>query len=180
VSGSPLGSLAGLLALTLAGGLTLGTASSLHAQPAGKPTPLLEDDLRANRRTVIDAPKDSLDADLDAALGGPEGFSTKELARVEDRLREELKRNRPRASPRLVVFLYPGRISIERLRSMREIFVDIELTIDPCARSLCDDALAKHVELVGRAVGEAQVKGPSFTIVYKGLTLKAETDVRGD
>jgi hypothetical protein len=147
---------------------------------ADSSTPLLEDDLRANKRKTIDTPKDSLDADLDAALGGPQGFSTQALAAVEDRLRAELRRDRPRASPRLVVFLYPGRVSAERLKAMREVNVDIELTIDPCSRSLCDDALGKHLELVGRAVGEPMVRGQGFSIVYKTLTLKAETDVRGD
>ena len=158
----------------------LGAASNSRGVAAEPPTPLLSDDLRANKRTVIDAPKDALDADLDAALGGPEGFSTKELARVEDRLKAELERDRPRASPRLVVFMYPGRVSAERLRAMREVFVDIELTIDPCSRTVCEDALGRHVELVGRAVGEAVVRAQSFSIVYKTLTLKAETDVRGE
>src|SRR5689334_19220587 len=130
---------------TLAGLACVGVllAGPLRAEPT---TPLLEDDLRANRRKTIDAPKDQLDADLDAALGGPQGFSTKALARIEDRLKEELRRDRPRASPRLVVFLYPGRVSAERLKAMREINVDMELTIDPCSRSVCDDALARHVE----------------------------------
>ncbi len=63
---------------------------------------------------------------------------------------------------------------------MREVFVDIELTIDPCSRSVCDDALAKHVELVGRAVGDASQRGEGYTVSYKNLTLKAETDVRGE
>ena len=155
-------------------------AASAPSARAEKPTPLLEDDLRANRRTVIDAPKDALDSDLDAVLGGPQGFSTKELARVEDKLKAELQRDRPRASPRLVVFMYPGKVSAERLRAMREVFVDIELTIDPCSRSVCDEALGKHIEMIGRAVGVPVVKAQSFSIVYKNLTLKAETDVRGD
>lgn len=154
----------------------LGVAPA-RAEPS---TPLLQDDLRAGKRTTIDAPKDSLDAELDSALGDAQGFSTKSLAAVEDRLRDELRRERPRASPRLVVFVYPGRVSMERLRAMREIFVDIELTIDPCSRSLCDDALAHHVELVGRAVGQPSLRGPGYTLTYKTLTLKAETDVRGD
>jgi len=155
----------------------LGALSGLaNAEPN---TPLLEDDLRANKRKLIDAPKDSLDSDLDAALGGPAGFSTKTLALVEDRLKSELRRDRPRASPRLVVFVYPGRISAERLRAMREVNVDMELTIDPCSRSVCDDALGKHLELVGRAVGDATARGDGFTVTYKTLTLKAETDVRG-
>jgi hypothetical protein len=160
--------------------LLLCVATVARPAAADSSTPLLEDDLRAGKRKTIDAPKDALDADLDAALGGPQGFSTKALAAVEDRLRAELRRDRPRASPRLVVFLYPGRVSAERLKAMREVNVDIELTIDPCSRSLCDDAIGKHLELVGRAVGDAVVRGEGFSIVYKSLTLKAETDVRGD
>ncbi len=147
---------------------------------ADKPTPLLEDDLRANKRKTIDAPVDAEDAALDAVLGGPKGFSTQELGAVEDRLRAVLKRDRPRTSPRLVVFLYPGRVSAERLKAMREVFVDIELTIDPCPRSLCDDALATHLEMVGRAVGAPAHRTAEFSLVYKMLTLTAESDVRGE
>ena len=113
----------------------------------------MQDDLAKNQRTRIDAPKDSFDADLDAALGGAQGFSTKPLEQIEDRIRAELRRDRPRASPRLIVFLYPGRVSAEKLKAMREINVDIELVMDPCDRSVCNEAVAKHIELVGRAVG---------------------------
>jgi hypothetical protein len=146
---------------------------------ADQNTPLLEDDLRANKRKTIDA-KDPADAELDAALGDSGGFSTKALASVEDRIRDELRRDRPRASPRLVVFMYPGRVSKERLKAMREVNVDVELTIDPCSRTVCDDALGKHIEIVGRAIGQPVLKGDGFSIVYRTLTLKAETDVRGD
>jgi hypothetical protein len=160
----------------------ISVALALVAVPVGAEptTPLLEDDLRANRRRAIDTPKDALDASLDAALGGPQGFSTRALLQVEERLRSELKRDRPRASPRLVVFLYPGRVSPERLRAMREVFVDIELTIDPCARSVCDEALGRHIEMIGRAIGDTTVRGDGFSILFKNLTLKAETDVRGE
>src|SRR5215475_6183946 len=89
-------------------------------------TTLLQDDLAKNQRTKIDAPKDAFDSDLDAALGGPQGFSTKPLEQIEDRIRAELRRDRPRATPRLIVFLYPGRVSAEKLKAMREINVDIE------------------------------------------------------
>src|SRR5260370_42077669 len=90
-------------------------------------TTRLQDDLAKNQRTRIDAPKDAFDADLDAALGGPQGFSTKPLEQVEDRIRAELRRDRPRASPRLIVFLDPGRVDAERLKGMRNIDVGIEL-----------------------------------------------------
>ena len=84
-------------------------------------TTLLQDDLSKNQRTRIDAPKDAFDSDLDAALGGPQGFSTKPLEQIEDRIRAELRRDCPRATPRLIVFLYPGRTSAEKLKAMREI-----------------------------------------------------------
>ena len=170
-----------LLATVAGWGAGWGVVGSARADKA---TPLLEDDLRANKRTAIDAPATTEagadDAALDAMLGGPRGFSTRELAAAEDRLRAELKRDRPRTSPRLVVFLYPGRVSAERLKVMREVFVDIELTIDPCSRSVCDDALAHHLEMVGRAVAQPAIRTAEFALVYKTLTLKAETDVRGD
>src|SRR3954468_17179243 len=88
-------------------------------------TPLLQDDLSKNQRTRIDAPKHAFDADLDAALGGPQGFSTKELEKIEERMKAELRRDRPRATPRIILFMYPGRISAEKLKSLAEINVDI-------------------------------------------------------
>ncbi len=156
--------------------LVLLSASLAHAQPA-KETTLLQDDLSSNRRTKIDAPKDSLDSALDDALGGPQGFSTRELEKIEDRIRAELKRDRPRASPRLIMFLYPGRIGIEKLKSMSEVNVDIELVMDPCDRSLCKDAVAKHIELVGRSVGQPQLSAPGYKISFKLLTLKTSTQM---
>src|SRR5690242_8481756 len=81
---------------------------------ADKTTPLLQDDLQHNKRTKIDGQDDM---GLDALVGGG-GFSTKPLDTVEDRLRAELGRNRPRATPRMVLFLYPGRVDVEKLRAM--------------------------------------------------------------
>jgi hypothetical protein len=159
------------VALCLGAGVALGQ---------GRPTPLLEDDLKAGRRTKIDAPKDELDAALDGALGKPSGFSTAELERLEDRLRQGLKRERPRATPRLIVFLYPGKVSAERLRSLAEINVDIELVIDPCERAVCQDAVARHIELVGQAVGQPVFAGQGYKLIYKTLTLKTVTAMAGD
>src|SRR6516162_10070009 len=104
-----------LLALAL-----LGTPAQ-----ADKTTPLLQDDLQHNRRTKIDGQDDM---GLDSLVGGG-GFSTKPLDGVEDRLRAELGRNRPRATPRIVLFLYPGRVDVEKLRAMSEINVDIQLVM---------------------------------------------------
>jgi hypothetical protein len=156
-------------------GLELG-AGVAWAQPA-KETPLLQDDLQSNRRTKIDAPKDSLDSALDDALGGPAGFSTRELEKIEDKIRAELKRDRPRATPRLIVFMYPGRISAEKLRSMSEVNVDMELIMDPCERTVCKEAVAKHIELVGRAVGQSVLAQPGYKLLFKLLTLKTSVQM---
>lgn len=155
------------------------TAHGAWAQ--GKPTPIYEDDFATGKRTKIDAPTDELDAQLDAALGGPQGFSTRDLEQIENRLRAELERQRPRATPKLVVFLYPGRVSAERLKSMAEIDVDIELLIDPCDRTVCREAVARHLELVGRAVGKAVYASAGYKLVFKTLTLEAAGGgARGD
>ena len=143
-------------------------------------TTLLQDDLAKNQRTRIDAPTDAFDADLDAALGGPQGFSTKPLEQIEDRIRAELRRDRPRASPRLIVFLYPGRVSAEKLKAMRDINVDIELVMDPCDRSVCREAVGKHIELVGRAVGQPSVSGAGWRMSLQTLTLKTQTTLHDD
>ena len=135
-------------------------------------TPLLQDDLAANKRTRIDAADDG----LDALMGGSgSGFSTRKLETVEDRLRADLKRERPRATPRLVIFLYPGKVSAQRLRALSEIFVDMELVIDPCDRSVCRDAVAHHIEMVGRAVGQAVIATQDYKIVFKDLRLQTST-----
>jgi len=147
---------------------------------SSRETPLLQDDLARNQRTRIDAPKDAFDADLDAALGGPQGFSTRPLEQIEDRIRGELKRDRPRATPRLIVFLYPGRVDAERLKAMRDINVDIELVMDPCDRSVCKEAVAKHIELIGRAVGQPTLSGPSWRLSFQTLTLKTSTTLHDD
>ena len=154
----------------------LAISATAAAQPA-RETPLYTDDLSQNKKTRIDAPTDSLDAQLDAALGGPQGFSTQELEKIEQRLRAELQRVHPRATPRLIVFLYPGKITVERLRSLSEVDVDLELVMDPCERSVCRDAVGKHIELVGRAVGAAALAEPGHKLVFKTLTLSTSTQM---
>jgi hypothetical protein len=155
-------------------------ATPVSARAQGKPTPMYQDDFATGKRTKIDAPTDELDAQLDQALGGPQGFSTRDLEQIENRLRAELKRERPRATPKLVVFLYPGRVSAERLKAMSEIDVDIDLLIDPCDRAVCRDAVGRHIELVGRAVARAIYASPSYKLVFKTLTLEAAGGARGD
>ena len=167
-------------AFWLAGGALL-AALAAGARPAGaQTTPLLEVDLRAGKTTRIDAPTDAADAELDAALGralGSSGssFSTRELERVEQKLVADLKRERPRATLELIVFLYPGRVSAERLKSMSEVNVDIELVIDPCDRAVCRDAVGRQIELVGRAVGRPVLETARYRLVWKSLILKTMT-----
>src|SRR5687768_4354621 len=148
-----------------------------HAQPAVRPTPLLHSDLQSGKKTKIDAPQNDLDSALDAALGGPQGFSTRELEAIDTKIRNELKRDRPRATPRIVLFLYPGKISVEKLKSMTEIFVDVELVMDPCERTVCREAVGKHIELVGRAIGQPSVSGPGYKLAFQNLTLKTQVQM---
>jgi hypothetical protein len=150
-----------------------------RAQTAHETT-LYQDDLAKNQRTRIDAPKDAFDAQLDAALGGPQGFSTKALEQIEERIKQELKRDRPRATPRVILFLYPGRIDAERLKALTEVNVDIELIMDPCDRNVCKEAVAKHIELVGRAVGQPVVSTANFRMIFQTLTLKTSTTMHDD
>jgi hypothetical protein len=156
--------------------LLVGLSLCATALADQRPTPLLQDDLSSNKRTKIDAAKDDLDSQLDSALGGPQGFSTQELEKIEDRIRAELKRDRPRATPRLIVFLYPGKISVEKLKGMREINIEIELVMDPCERSVCRESVARHIELVGRSVGASTLSGPGHKVLFKNLSL--ETSVQ--
>jgi hypothetical protein len=150
-----------------------------RAQTAHETT-LYRDDLAKNQRTRIDAPKDAFDAQLDDALGGPQGFSTKALEKIEERIKQELRRDRPRATPRVILFLYPGRIDAERLKALTEVNVDIELIMDPCDRNVCREAVAKHIELVGRAVGQPIVSAPNFRMIFQTLTLKTSTTLHDD
>jgi hypothetical protein len=143
---------------------------------ADKTTPLLQDDLQNNRRTKIDASNGEMD--LDSIMGGSGGgFSTKQLDAVEDRLRNELRKDRPRATPRLVLFLYPGRVDIEKLRALSQINVDMQLVMDPCERSVCREAVGKHIEMVGRAVGNPQIATQNYKISFQNLTLQTSVQM---
>ncbi len=155
-----------------------GLSMSLLLTPAGvwaqRTTQLLQDDLQQNHRTKIDGDSDD---SLDAAMGGGGGFSTKTIDQVEDRLRAELTRNHPRAIPRLVIFLYPGRIDMEALRGLQEVDVDVQVVMDPCERSVCREAVAKHIEMVGRAIGKSVYPSPSYKLVWKTLQLTTSTQL---
>ncbi|HEY3359989.1 MAG TPA: hypothetical protein VGQ83_42450 [Polyangia bacterium] len=169
-------------------GLALVCVAADASQPR-KGTALLEVDLRAGKKTRIDAAQggDALDAEMDAVLGRAgaknQSFTTKELELIEEKMVANLRRERPRATPHLIVFVYPGRVSPEKLKLLSEVFVDIEILIDPCERSLCRDAVARHIEMVGQAVQKAEVKTARWTLVYKQLILRTATrfrDTEGD
>ena len=150
------------------------------AAPPGRGTPLLETDLRAGTKVRIDqTAKDAIDAEMDAVLSRAgarsEHFSTRELEVVEQRLLAELKKERPRATPHIIVFLYPGRITPERLKVLSEIYVDVEILIDPCERAVCRDAVARHIELVGRAVGRPERRSRQYTLIFKTLVIRTKT-----
>jgi hypothetical protein len=157
----------------------LGVSASAAAQ-TNRETRLLEVVLRPGRTESIDrreSPAQSeLDAELDRALGGvaaaERSFSTRILEPIELRIIAEERRERLRAQPELIIFLYPGRVSAERLRTLTEVFVDLELVIDPCDRSVCREAVAHHIEVVGRAVGQAAVQTPRYKLVWKTLIIK--------
>jgi hypothetical protein len=143
----------------------------------GRETPLLEVDLRAGTKSAIDK-RSAAESELDAALGqaigaGERSFSTKVLEQIEERLVGELRRERPRATPGLIIFLYPGSVSAEKLRSLAEVAVDIELVIDPCERTVCREAVARHIELVGRAVQNPVVQTPRYKLSWKTLIIQA-------
>jgi hypothetical protein len=164
-------------------GLALVCVAADASQPR-KGTALLEVDVRANTKTRIDGDQggDALDAEMDAVLGRAgaknQSFTTKELETIEEKLIASVRRERPRATPHLIVFVYPGRVSPEKLRTLSEVFVDIEILIDPCERSVCRDAVARHIELVGQAVGRAEVKTARYTLVYKNLIVRTITHFR--
>jgi hypothetical protein len=156
---------------------------SVEAAQPRKGTALMENDLRAGKKTRIDAAGgDALDAEMDAVLGRAgaksQSFSTKELEIIEQRLLGDLKRERPRATPHLIVFVYPGRITPEKLKVLSEVFVDLEILLDPCERSVCRDAVARHIELVGRAVGKAERQTRVYKLVFKTLILRTKVTFR--
>jgi hypothetical protein len=146
----------------------------------GRETPLLEVDLRKGSKQSIDQAASKEEAELDAALGsaigaGDRSFSTQVLDGVEQKLVAEEKRERPRATPGMIIFLYPGRVSAEKLKTLSEVFVDIELVIDPCERAVCREAMAKQIELVGRAVGRPQLATARYKLSWKTLIMHAAT-----
>lgn len=162
--------------------LTLVLSSLPPAYATADQTSLLRVDLKTGRRqridsrAVADLNDDSLDALLDSKLG--KRFSTQDLEQIERALRRYLRERRPRGEPRLLLFLYPGRITRARLRDLREVVVDIDLLIDPCSRSVCRDAMARQIELLGRTIKASTIRGRSYQIRFNSVMLRAKTDLR--
>ena len=153
------------------------------ARPAAadpRPTSLLEVDLKTGTRRAFDGgkPKTRADKALDALLDETTGesFSSKELKKVSAALRRFLRSNRSRALPRMILFLYPGRISRNALRELREVNVNVELVVDPCQRTVCREAVGRHLELLGRSLRQAQVRTSSYVIRFRQVTIRARTD----
>lgn len=149
-------------------------------------TKLLEVDLKTGARRNIDGGGKAktradlqLDALLDSATGGA-AFSTQDLERIEKALRRFLQASRPRATPRLLLFLYPGRISRAGLKELRDVLVEIDLVVDPCGRTVCRESVAKHIELLGKAMRQAVVRTDRYTIKFKTITIRTTTDLRGE
>lgn len=147
-------------------------------------TRLLEVDFKTGAHKRIDAsgPKteadNQLDALLDAKTGGP-SFNTSELERIEKALRQYLQANRPRAIPRLLLFLYPGRVSRSGLQELRDIQVDLDMLVDPCSRTVCREAVATYLELLGRTIKQSTIKTTRYTVRFVTVTIRAATDVTG-
>jgi hypothetical protein len=159
--------------------------ASLLAGPArGERTKLLEADLKTGAVRRIDAagPTTAADRDLDAMLDkatGGAAFSTAELERIEKALRRFLEAARPRAAPRLLLFLYPGRISRNSLKELREVNVEVELLVDPCSRTVCSDSVGKTLELVGRALRQPVLRTSRYTVRFGAVTIRTSTEMKG-
>jgi hypothetical protein len=149
------------------------------APAAAQSTHLLEVDLKSGEKTRIDAEELESDAAFDAALGDALGsgstFSTKVLDQVVAKIVEGLHTLRPRSPATLLVFLSPGRVNLERLRRMPEVDVDLELVIDPCDRSVCQDSVATHIEMVGGAVGSPEHDAGRYKLDFRSLAIRAAT-----
>jgi len=144
-------------------------------------TKLLEVDLRTGSKRSIDPPKSAADRELDALVGGGAGgsFSTAELEKIENALRRYLGAARLRATPRMILFLYPGRISRNSLRELREVKVDVELVVDPCSRSICTDSVAKSVEFLGKSIRQAVLRAGGYTIRFGVVVIRTTTEIQG-
>ena len=158
----------------------------LGGQPreaAADRTQLLKVNLRTGKKTSIDkkGPKSAVDKELDALLDSSTGktFSTADLGKVEAAVRRYLRSTRPRAMPRLLLFLYPGSITTSRLKELREVLIDIDLVVDPCGRTVCRDAVATHLEIIGKALKQAVIRTKDYLIRFKNVTVRTATSMGG-
>ena len=139
-------------------------------------------DLQTGRQLSIDGrgSGDRADADLDAALGDAFGqdFSTKELQQVASQVRRYLRAARPRAPAKMLLFLYPGRISRSGLNALREIAVDIELIVKPCARTVCNVAVGRHLDVLGRSMGSSQRRAGRHLVRFGRISVHTTTQFR--
>jgi hypothetical protein len=146
-------------------------------------TQLLKVDLRTGKRSAIDkgAARKGADAELDALLDKSTGktFSTKDLANIEKAVRRYLRATRPRAEPRLLLFLYPGSITSARLKELREVLIDIDLIVDPCGRTVCKGSVAKHLEILGKSIKKAVIQTSDYRIRFKSVTVRTATHMGG-
>ncbi len=49
--------------------------------------------------------------------------------------------------------------------------------MDPCERSVCREAVGKHIEMVGRSVAKAAYATPGYKLVFKNLQLTTSTQM---
>jgi hypothetical protein len=164
--------------------LLLAVLTVLALPALAERTKLLESDLKSGKLKKIDAagPKTTTDSELDSMLDkatGGAAFTTADLEKVEKALRRFLEAARPRAMPRLLLFLYPGRISANSLKELREVKVDVELVVDPCSRTVCTDSVAKHIELLGKAMRQATIRTSRYVVRFGAITIRTATDMRG-
>ena len=170
--------LIGLAALAIP--LLLCSPPPAHAQR----TPLYQVDLeRGTHRDYLSSGggKGASDLALDALLDETTDrtFSGKDLEQLAVAIKRYLSSARPRAMPRMMLFLYPGRISKGKLKELREVKVDIELLVDPCGRSVCSDAMARHLEVVGQAMRTTRLGGDAYRITFESVRLRRRLDLPG-
>ncbi|MBK6846595.1 MAG: hypothetical protein IPG96_03270 [Proteobacteria bacterium] len=141
-------------------------------------TALLELDLESGTQRRIDQRAGSaLDDALDAVLGETGGgFTTADLARLAAALRRELRQAHSGSAARLLLFLYPGRISRSRLADLPEVLVDTDLLLDPCRRTVCREAIAEQLEVFGRALRQTLGRTRSARLHFQSVTVRAVSD----
>jgi hypothetical protein len=173
------------LALPLFLSLALAVPQAAFPGPAhADKTRLYEVDYKTGAKRKIDGGEPKTDSDreldglLDKAAGGA-SFSSDDLEKIETALRRYLAAARPRATPRLLLFLYPGRISLFGLKELREIVVDVDLLVEPCSRAVCKDSVRENVELLGKAMRQAVIKTTRYTLRFGTITIRTTEDARG-